>query len=83
MTLIDLEFGFLSGAVHTFCLVSGRDAITEDDSMIRLDLFPDPSTIDVIHIQRSSLAYMRSITRTLPPDPTAQIEALTSGSSIP
>lgn len=73
LVLFDFEFCFrTSGVKEYFSAQDGRDKIAIDDARMRLELHPDPQTIDEIIIQRAELAYMRTTKRTVAPEATIE-----------
>jgi hypothetical protein len=65
----DFEFQFKSGeSLHVTAEV-GRDEIAADAERVRLELRLSDDCVEEIIIHRSELAYMRTMKRTVTPEP--------------
>lgn len=70
--VFDLEFLFIGGQSLYVTATEGRDSIRADDARVRLELHPDPLTVEELIIHRPQLAYMRTVKRTAAPEVTIE-----------
>lgn len=80
MIVLDVEFCFTNGDIRSYEVIEARgDRMGQGDAVVVLEIHPNDTTIEEVIVNRSALAYMRTVKRTVEPSEEERVIQLVEG----